>query len=137
MIWTQQKLIRFLSKKFVAQISDFRPLNGSGNHVLASFVKIVFSIWAFFHEHSRITGLPGKGEGISLTPYYHFHPFHRHLDINRAISPKLYFDAKRFEQEVVKFSVPFFKKNVPFLSKIGRCPNFLGETLQLVLNFHG
>ena len=24
-----------------------------------------FSIWVFFHEHSRITGLQGKGEGIS------------------------------------------------------------------------
>ena len=24
-----------------------------------------FSIWVFFHEHSRITGLQGNGEGIS------------------------------------------------------------------------
>ena len=24
----------------------------------------------------------GEGEGISLTPHYHFHPLHRHLDIN-------------------------------------------------------
>ena len=34
-------------------------------------------MWVFFHEHSRITGLQGKGEGISLTPNYHFHPLHR------------------------------------------------------------
>ena len=27
-----------------------------------------FSIWVFFHNHSRITGLQGKGEGISLAP---------------------------------------------------------------------
>ena len=33
-----------------------------------------FSIWVFFHNHSRITGLQGKGKGISLTPHYHFHP---------------------------------------------------------------
>ena len=46
----------------------------------------IFSIWLFFHEHSRITGLQGKGKGISLTPYYHFHPLHRHLDISRAIT---------------------------------------------------
>ena len=39
-----------------------------------------------FHEHSRITGLQGKGEGISLTPHYHFHPLHRHLDIRWAIN---------------------------------------------------
>ena len=45
-----------------------------------------FSMWVFFHERSRITGLQGKGEGISLTPHYHFHPLHRHLDISRAIT---------------------------------------------------
>ena len=45
-----------------------------------------FSIRVFFHEHSRITGLQGKGEGISFTPLYHFHPLHRHLDISRAIT---------------------------------------------------
>ena len=52
----------------------------------ASVIFFFFSMWVFFHEHSRITGLQGKGEGISLTPHYHFHPLHRHLDINRAIT---------------------------------------------------
>ena len=47
---------------------------------------VFFSIWVFFHEHSRMTGLQGKGEGISLTPHYHFHPLHRQLDISRAIT---------------------------------------------------
>ena len=42
-----------------------------------------FSIWVFFHEHSRFTEQQGKGEGIYLTPLYHFHPLHRHLDISR------------------------------------------------------
>ena len=50
------------------------------------YVWFFFSIWVFFHKHSRITGLQGKGEGISLTPHYHFHPLHRHLDISRAIT---------------------------------------------------
>ena len=45
----------------------------------------VFSIWVFFHNHSRITRLQEKG-GISLTPHYHFHPLHRHLDISQAIT---------------------------------------------------
>ena len=45
-----------------------------------------FSMWVFFHEHSKITGLQGKGEDISLTPHYHFHPLHRRLDISRAIT---------------------------------------------------
>ena len=40
----------------------------------------------FFHEHSRITGLQGKEEGISLTPHYHFHRLHGRLDISRAIA---------------------------------------------------
>ena len=33
-----------------------------------------------------MTGLQGKGEGISLTPYYHFRPSYRHLDISIAIT---------------------------------------------------
>ena len=49
-------------------------------------VEIFFSMRVFFHEHSRITGLQGKGNGISLTPHYHFHPRHRHLDISQAIT---------------------------------------------------
>ena len=28
----------------------------------------------------------GKRETISLTPLYHFHPLHRHLDISRTIT---------------------------------------------------
>ena len=45
-------------------------------------------MWVFFHEHSRITRLQGKGENISLIPHYHFHPLHRHLDISQAITPE-------------------------------------------------
>ena len=45
-----------------------------------------FSISVFFHEHSEITGLQRKGEGISLTPHYHFHPLHRCLDISWTIT---------------------------------------------------
>ena len=50
------------------------------------FYYYCFSIWIFFHEHSRFTRQQGKGEGIYLTPLYHFHPLHRHLDISRAIT---------------------------------------------------
>ena len=45
-----------------------------------------FAIWVSFHEHSRITGQQGKGKDISLTHHYHFHPLHRHLDINGVIT---------------------------------------------------
>ena len=49
---------------------------------------LFFSIWVFFHNHSRTTGLQGKGEGegISLTPHCHFYLLHRNLDISRAIT---------------------------------------------------
>ena len=50
------------------------------------FLFFFFSIWVFFHEHSLFTGQQEKGEGIFLTPFYHFHPLHRHLDIGRAIT---------------------------------------------------
>ena len=50
------------------------------------YVYIYFSTWVFFYEHSWITGLQGKGEGIPLTPHYHFDPLHTHLDISRAIT---------------------------------------------------
>ena len=49
-------------------------------------IYISFSIWVFFHEHSWFTGQQRKGEAISLTPLYHFHPLHRHLDISRVIT---------------------------------------------------
>ena len=32
------------------------------------FFVLFFSIWVFFHEHSRFIEQQGKGEGISLTP---------------------------------------------------------------------
>ena len=46
----------------------------------------IFSIWVFFHEHSRYTGQQEKGEAISLTLLYHFHPLHRYLEISWAIT---------------------------------------------------
>ena len=44
-----------------------------------------FSLWVFFHEHSRFIGQQGKGEAISLTPLYHLHSLHRQLDIARRL----------------------------------------------------
>ena len=46
----------------------------------------VFSIWVFFHEHSRFLGQQGKGKGLCLTPLYHFHLLHRHSDISRVVT---------------------------------------------------
>ena len=49
-------------------------------------MKLFFFIWVFFHENSRIIGLQGKREVISLTPRYHFHQLYRQLDISRVIT---------------------------------------------------
>ena len=48
--------------------------------------SIFFSTWVFFHEYLRFTGQQGKGEAISIYPFYHSHSLHRHLDIKRVIT---------------------------------------------------
>ena len=70
---------------------NFKQLCRRNNAIISNtFVRHIswifqfFSIWIFFHEHSRITGLQGEGEGISLTSHCHFRLLHRHLDISRA-----------------------------------------------------
>ena len=52
-------------------------------------LNFFFSIWVFFHEHSRFAGQRGKGEGIYLTPLYNFHPLRGRLGIGRAGSSPL------------------------------------------------
>ena len=46
----------------------------------------VFSIWIFFSRTFTNHWTAGEREGISLTPHYHFHLLHRHLDISRSIT---------------------------------------------------
>ena len=62
-----------------------------------------FSVWVFFHKHSRFTGQQGKGESIYLTPLYHFHPLHRHLDISRAIMQRVHIASSRTRTENLRF----------------------------------
>ena len=53
------------------------PVKVCGNmRVFTMQIMGFFSIEVFYHDHSRIKGLQGKGEGISLNPHYHFHPLH-------------------------------------------------------------
>ena len=54
--------------------------------LLGFAIYVIFSIWVFFHEYSRIAGQQEKGEAISLISICHFHLLHRHLDISRAIA---------------------------------------------------
>ena len=57
------------------------------------------NISVFFHEHSDFTGQQGKGEAISLIPLYHFHPLHRHLDINQVIIQRAHLKQLGFSRE--------------------------------------
>ena len=45
-----------------------------------------FFIYVLFIRHSRITGQQGKDRGGILTTLHHFHPLHKHLDINRVVT---------------------------------------------------
>ena len=75
--------------KIILRDKHLKKFKASRRNIDEQFVLgffCFFSIGVFFHDHSRITGLQGKGEGISLTLYYHFHPLHRHLDISREIT---------------------------------------------------
>ena len=76
------KAMNYFRRKF-HQRCLASPRYASECHAFIFFFFL--SIWVFFHDHSRITGLQGKGEGISLTPHYHFHPLHRRLHISRAV----------------------------------------------------
>ena len=58
----------------------------SEDGVVGLWHLLVNLYWVFFHDISRFKGQEKKGEGISLTTHYHFHPLHRHLDISRAIT---------------------------------------------------
>ena len=47
------------------------------------------SIWVFlFMNIHESQDCSGRGRAFSLTPHYHFHPLHWHLDISRAITAK-------------------------------------------------
>ena len=48
-------------------------------HLFISFLSRLFTNHRTAEE--RGGGEGGGGGGISLTPHYHFHPLHRHIDI--------------------------------------------------------
>ena len=49
-------------------------------------MRLIFSIWVFLQEHSRVTGQLEKEDAIFSIPPYIFLPPHRQLDISRAIT---------------------------------------------------
>ena len=84
----------FLALFWIIQLSSVHTVQFTSHNwmptitvIMSSYSRrIFFSIKVLFQKHSRITGPQGKGEGISWTPHYHFHPVHRHLGISRTIT---------------------------------------------------
>ena len=60
----------------------------SSTYAKSLFLNVAHVVltWLFFHKYSWLTGQQVKGEVISLNPFYHFHPLHRHLDIGWVIA---------------------------------------------------
>ena len=58
----------------------------TGNSNRSAFFYSFFLPGFPFTNIHDFTGLQSKGEGISLTPHYHFHSFRRHLNIGRVIT---------------------------------------------------
>ena len=44
------------------------------------FFYLSFLSWTYSNHRTA-----GEGDGVCLTPHHHFHPLHRHLDINLVI----------------------------------------------------
>ena len=86
-LWVCVSLLAALNRLSVINLSQtiiFLAKTIIWNPKHMSFFLFFFSMWVFFHEHSRIIGLQGKEEGI--TPHYYFHLLHRHLDMRQAIT---------------------------------------------------
>ena len=94
--WKAQLLIKYL-REVVAL--DWISLTTEKRDVFFFYLGFSFT-------HSRITELQRKGEDISLTRHYHFHPLHRHLDISRVIATEslpLYIASNRTRTENLWF----------------------------------
>ena len=86
-----QKWRFFIATKGVDLSLDIWPSRKAFKGILQNTYLMLslvyfFSIWLFFLKHSPITGLQGKGEGVSVIPHYHFHQLHIHLDISWVIT---------------------------------------------------
>ena len=84
-IWTTLRSL----KTFSSGAKHFNKINSLCMGFTFNFPFKFFSIWVFFHDDSRFRGQQGKGKAMSLTPLYHFHPLHRHLDISREVTTKI------------------------------------------------
>ena len=106
MIWpSTQHLIAYQSNIFALQLKQTKNrqiVNAVEEKVNDWYVLQRFFFFFFYLDFlSRtftIHRQQGKGEAVYLSPLYHFHPFHRHLDISGTIiaeSSPLHIDSSR------------------------------------------
>ena len=65
------KILTMLWKSFRICVFTFLEIAlnlGIFTHAPLHSELTFFSIWVFFHQHERLTGQQGKGEGFYLTP---------------------------------------------------------------------
>ena len=115
---TFQKMLKFFHIPFFCLFLD--NLYIACKHLVAFIYAIhFFSMWVFLHRHSQFTGQQGKGEGIYLTPLYHFYLLHRHLDISWAIdtesSPLCIASAARLKLGTCAFQDSLFFLYFPWV----------------------
>ena len=82
------------------------PLRRLRNFDVSIHLRCTFIYLDFLSRTFAITGAQGKGQAVSMTPAFHFHPFHRHLDINRVItaeSSPLHKASSRTQIENLRF----------------------------------
>ena len=92
----ERKSRYWVKRQGSAQLSPNLETSFSKNLFLATAAKtyakadikvfLFFFYLGFLSQTFTIHETAGEGEGIYLTPLYHFHLLHRHLDISRAIT---------------------------------------------------
>lgn len=93
---------------------------------------MLFSIWVFFQDHSKVAGLQGNDEVIYLALHYLFHLHHRHLGISRAITGKslpLHVGSSRNRIGNLCFLAQFAKSNF-YVQKTCLLISFIPKSLR-------
>ena len=120
-----------VSWSYLSQLREWgsRTLTFTGKFVLG-----------FFHDISRFKGQEKKGEGISLTTHYHFHPLHRHLDISRAMTAEslpLHIASSRTQtRNLIYTYVILIYKYIAYIMSIPFFKNFAFCVTKILLLFH-
>ena len=68
--------------------------------------------------------LGGRGS-ISLTPHYHFHPFHRHLDISRAITAE---SSLLYIAKATRLKSILYRKSISKWRRLLTYRNYINKT---------